>query len=99
MRSEVVQKMTVLSGAMTRLGKYPGKSDRGGFIVSAHQSLAGRMIRERNSEIQGAEMTEQEGRTDKNARPWKGRIEVLLLIIGGLLLMVPTIAIFMSSGG
>jgi hypothetical protein len=44
-------------------------------------------------------MTEQEGRTDKNARPWKGRIEVLLLIIGGLLLMVPTIAIFMSSGG
>lgn len=43
-------------------------------------------------------MTEQERQADKNARPWKGRIEVLLLVIGGLLLMVPTLAIFVSSG-
>ena len=30
---------------------------------------------------------------------WRGRIEVLLLVAGGLILLVPTIAIFLAGAG
>ncbi len=30
---------------------------------------------------------------------WRGRTEVLLLVAGGLILLIPTIAIFLSGAG
>ena len=34
----------------------------------------------------------------KGERPkWRGRIEVLLLVAGGLILLIPTLAIFLAG--
>ncbi|MBL6695869.1 MAG: hypothetical protein ISP97_04235 [Luminiphilus sp.] len=30
---------------------------------------------------------------------WRGRTEVLLLILGGLILLIPTVAILLTAGG
>ena len=30
---------------------------------------------------------------------WRGRIEVLLLVAGGLILLIPTLAIFLAGTG
>ena len=30
---------------------------------------------------------------------WRGRIEVLLLVAGGLILLIPTLAIFLAGAG
>ena len=29
---------------------------------------------------------------------WRGRVEVLLLVAGGLVLLIPTLAIFLAGG-
>jgi len=29
---------------------------------------------------------------------WRGRIEVLLLVAGGLVLLIPTLAVFLAGG-
>ena len=34
--------------------------------------------------------------TGQNAK-WRGRIEVLLLVAGGLVLLIPTLAIFLAG--
>jgi len=30
---------------------------------------------------------------------WRGRTEVLLLVLGGLILLIPTVAILLTAGG
>ncbi len=35
-----------------------------------------------------------------DGRPrWRGRIEVLLLVAGGLILLIPTLAVFLAGAG
>ncbi len=35
---------------------------------------------------------------DDEPPKWRGRVEVLLLIVGGLVLLIPTLAIFLAGG-
>lgn len=35
---------------------------------------------------------------DEEPPKWRGRIEVLLLVAGGLVLLIPTLAIFLAGG-
>ena len=35
--------------------------------------------------------------TDGDRPKWRGRIEVLLLVAGGLVLLIPTLAIFLAG--
>ena len=35
---------------------------------------------------------------DDEPPKWRGRIEVLLLVAGGLVLLIPTLAIFLAGG-
>jgi len=37
--------------------------------------------------------------TDGEPPKWRGRIEVLLLVAGGLILLIPTLAIFLAGTG
>jgi len=41
------------------------------------------------------------GFEDPDVQPpkWRGRIEVLLLVAGGLILLIPTLAIFLAGTG
>jgi len=38
-------------------------------------------------------------KSDGERPKWRGRTEVLLLVAGGLILLVPTIAIFLAGAG
>ena len=42
-----------------------------------------------------------DGLEDPDGEPpkWRGRIEVLLLLAGGLVLLIPTLAIFLAGNG
>ena len=35
---------------------------------------------------------------DNEPPKWRGRVEVLLLVAGGLVLLIPTLAIFLAGG-
>ncbi|MEK9656279.1 MAG: hypothetical protein VW806_09465 [Halieaceae bacterium] len=44
-------------------------------------------------------MTDNASHEPNNEQPkWRGRLEVLLLIAGGLVLLIPTLAIFFAGG-
>ena len=36
---------------------------------------------------------------DDERPKWRGRIEVLLLVAGGLILLIPTLAVFLAGAG
>ena len=56
------------------------------FIIEA--SKRGLMMTDRSSD-----------KTKREPSRWRGRTEVLLLVLGGLILLIPTVAILLTAGG
>lgn len=47
----------------------------------------------------GSTMADNSSFEPEDGQPkWRGRIEVLLLVVGGLVLLIPTLAIFLAGG-
>jgi hypothetical protein len=49
--------------------------------------------------VKGASKMDPSPNTPEDEPPkWRGRVEVLLLVAGGLVLLIPTLAIFLAGG-
>lgn len=49
--------------------------------------------------VYGASKMDPSPNTPEDEPPkWRGRVEVLLLVAGGLVLLIPTLAIFLAGG-
>ena len=42
-------------------------------------------------------MDEADQQSSGRRSKWRGRIEVLLLVVGGLILLIPTLAVFLAG--
>ena len=44
-------------------------------------------------------MSDAAEKRDGSRPKWRGRMEVLLLVVGGLILLIPTLAVFLAGAG